>query len=422
MDTKRHRALAVRVLSTGILLILLTSCQREAPPPETVLEVFMTQDWADTPPFLAAVKEFEEAHPGVRVAVERFPIRHMAETLRSRVETGNPPDVVQWHAFAAGAQGLAEPLDDLWAKHNLRREEFFPGAIADVVWGSRIYGVPLDTNALVVFYNTAVIEEAQLPTPLRLESFADLERAAQAVTRPDGSRKAFALPNSYWSAYGWIRANGGEVVEVDADGSPRFTLDAPAVVEAVTFLASLVRNGYALPPAGADSNLDTVSLFRAGSTTFLTSGSWDLATLGDRSVPFDVTLMPKGVAGNTEGSVMGGSSLLVPRGSRNTELAFQFMTLLTSDRYALRLAREEGRLPARSRVFDDPYFQDPKMKVFLAQLQSAHPLLIEAFPDAAKAYETALSAVLIDGADPGEAFRAAQDKAQQSVPAALAQA
>jgi ABC-type glycerol-3-phosphate transport system substrate-binding protein len=400
-----------------MLLILFTSCQRqpEAPRAETVLEVFMTQDWADTAPFLAAVREFEEANPGVRIKIEKFPIRRMVETVRSRVETGNPPDVVQWHAFAAGAQGLAEPLDDLWAKYDIQREEFFPGAIADVVWGSRIYGVPLDTNALVLFYNASAIEGAKLPMPLKLESFGDLEKVAEAVTLPDGSRKALAFPNSYWSAYGWIRANGGEVVEVDADGTPRFTLDAPAVVEAVSFLSSLVRKGYALPPAGADSDNDIVSLFRAGSTAFMASGSWDLATLGASPLTFDVTLMPKGVEGRTEGSVMGGSSLFVPKGSKNADLAFQFMNLLTSDRYALRLAKEQGRLPARSRVFEDPYFQDPKMKVFLAQLQSAHPLLIEAFPEAAKAYETALNSVLTTGSDPAEAFRAAQDKAQQSV-------
>jgi multiple sugar transport system substrate-binding protein len=415
MDTKKRRASVVRVLSIGLLLLFFTSCQGEAPPRETVLEVLMTDDWADTAPFLAAVKEFEDKHPGVSLKIEKYPIRLMAETVRSRVATGNPPDVVQWHAFAAGAQGLAEPLDDLWVKYDLNREEFFPGAIADVVWGSSIYGVPLDTNALVIFYNAGTVEAANLPMPLKLESFADLEKAAQAVTLPDGSRKAFAFPNSYWTAYGWIRANGGEVVEVDADGTPRFTLDAPAVVEAVSFLSSLVRKGYALPPAGANSDNDIVALFRAGSTAFMTSGSWDLAGLDKSPFPVDVTLMPKGVEGRTEGSVMGGSSLFVPKGSKNADLAFQFMTLLTSDRYALRLAKEEGRLPARTRLFEDPYFEDPKMKVFLAQLRSAHPMLIEAFPEAALAYETALKAVLIDGADPAQAFRAAQDKAQQSV-------
>lgn len=411
----RQRGLRARVVAIASLGLLAAACQAQPPPPQTVLEFFMTQDWADTEAFLDAVREFERTHPNVRVDIKKFPIRLMEETVRSRVENGDPPDLVQWHAYAAGAQGLAEPLDDLWAKYRVSPDEFFPGAIADVTWGSHLYGVPLDTNALVLYYNTPAVESARLPNPPRIETFGDLERAAQAVTLPDGSRRALALPNSYWAPYGWIRANGGQLLEVSPDGKPRFTLDSAQVVEAVEFLASLIRKGYALPPAGANSNNDILSLFRAGSTAFFASGSWDLANLASDAPPFGVMPMPKGLTGTTEGSVMGGSSLFVANGSKNTDLAFQFMTLLTSDHYALRLSKEQGRLPARSRVFEDPFFQDPKMQVFLTQLRTAHPLLIEAFPEAATAYETALSSVLKRGADAGEAFRIAQQIAEQSV-------
>jgi ABC-type glycerol-3-phosphate transport system substrate-binding protein len=189
------------------------------------------------------------------------------------------------------------------------------------------------------------------------------------------------------------------------------------VTEAVQFLSSLVKKGHAFPPAGALSSNDALSLFRAGSTSFLTSGSWDLATLrsGMPADSFEVTLMPQGMAGNTRGSVMGGSSLFVPKGSKSRELAFEFMNLLTSDKYALRLAKEQGRLPVRSRVFEDPYFQDPKLQVFLAQLKTAHPLLLEAFPGAAKAFENALTSVLVGGADPVQALETAQASAEQSL-------
>lgn len=418
MVGKRSSA-PLRAATTMMALLLLASCQGQPAPrsqdPVINLKVLMTHDWAETSPFLAAVQEFEKANPNVRIQIEKQQIRLMSQIVTSRVANGDPPDVVQWHAFAAGAQGLAEPLEDLWQKNGITREEFFPGAVADVDWSSHLYGVPLDTNALVLFYRTSDVNSAKLGVP-DFDSFPDLTRSAKPLTSPDGSHRAIALPNSYWSTYGWIKANGGEVVDVGPDGVPTFSLNSPKVVETVQFLASLVRSGNAFPPAGANSNSDTLSLFRSGSATFFTSGSWDLATLAapESAGTFDVTLMPQGMSGQTQGSVMGGSSLFVPKGSKNRELAFDFMKLLISDKYALRFAKEEGRLPVRDRVYKDAYFSDPKLQVFLKQIETAHPLLLEAFPVATTAFENALTSILVDGADTVKALNAAQATAEES--------
>lgn len=417
---RQHSRAPLRATAAAItVLFMLASCGSQpkgsTPEPVVNLKILMTDDWAETLPFLAAVQEFEQVNPRVRVQIEKQPIRLMSQIVTSRVENGNPPDVVQWHAFAAGAQGLAEPLEDLWEKNQITREEFFPGAVADVDWSSHLYGIPLDTNALVLFYRTSDVSAAKLGVA-DFDSFPDLTAAAKPLTSPDGARRAIALPNSYWSTYGWIKANGGEVVQVGPDGSPTFTLNSPKVVETVQFLASLVRSGRAFPPAGANSNSDTLSLFRSGSATFFTSGSWDLATLDapDSAGTFDVTLMPRGAEGTTQGSVMGGSSLFVPKGSKNRDLAFDFMKLLISDKYALRFAKEEGRLPVRARVYENDYFKDPKLQVFQEQIKTAYPLLLEAFPDATVAFENALTSILVDGADVSQALDAAQATAEQS--------
>jgi multiple sugar transport system substrate-binding protein len=406
-----------RLLATLTVVAALAVACRPAPSSgETVLRVMMTDDWADTPPFLAAVKEFEKVNPGVRIEIDKLSIRYMAETVRAQVEDGTPVDVVQWHAYAAGAQGLAEPLQDLWAKYKVKTNEYFPGAVEDVTWNKARYGLPLDTNAMVLFYRNDRFSAANLPPPIELTTFQDLERKGMAVTSPDGSRRAIAFPNSYWHAYGWIRANGGEVLEVGSDGTPRFTLDSPAVIEAVSFLSSMINRGLAFAPVGGSSADDALALFSAGSTALHASGSWDLVKL-QKEAPggsFGVALMPRGMTGQTEGTAMGGSSLFVPKGSKNRELAFRFMQMVTDDRYALRLAKEEGRLPVRVRVFEDPYFQNAELQVFLEQLKSAHPLLLDAFPEASQALDRALNEVLTKGADPAVALHEAQVSAEKA--------
>ena len=382
----------------------------------TVLSVLMTHDWV-TPPFLDAVRDYERSHPGVKVQVDRAPISHMIPRVAAAARSGVPPDVVQAHAFSAAAQSLAQPVDDLWAR-SLERSEFLPGAVDDVTWAGRLYGVPLDTNALFLMYDTERLAAAGLPTPRSSMTFEEFEAMARALTTPDGERRAIAIPTSTWWTYGWIRANGGEVLEVREDGTVRLTLDAPEVVGALDFLARLVRSNVAFPPRAADSHSgDALNLFRTGSASVLASGSWDLSiiTREPDGAKFATGLMPRGTDEDEASSVMGGSSMFVPTGSRNRELAFQFMTHLISDRYALRLAKEEGRLPVRPRVYRDPFFKGPELEAVLRQLRTATPFKLGAFPEAHEIFAAAIDEVLRTGREAGPVLADAQVRAQSLV-------
>jgi ABC-type glycerol-3-phosphate transport system substrate-binding protein len=396
-----------------VMALLATGCGSSGPgEPRTMLRVLMTDDWV-TGPFVDAVRSFEREHPDVRVVVDKGPISLLTDAVRAGAGAGTAPDVVQGHAFSAAGQGLAQPLDDLWAAH-LNPADFFPGALEDVTWAGHRYGVPLDTNALVLIYNADVLRQAGVAEPGPAMSFADFEALAKALTTPDGRRRGFVVPNSTWWTYGWIKANGGETVAVDDQGQPQLTLDAPNVVQAVSFLSGLIDKGYAYPPRAADSHDgDAVALLATGAAAMYASGSWDLATL-HKFVPggdFRVTLMPHGPSAAAAGSAMGGSSMWVPLKSEHRELAFEFMTHLISDESALRLAKEEGRLPVRTRVFDDPWFADRDQQVFLSQLRTAHPPKLGAFNGPAEQFSDALDQIFrVGGADPQVALHQAQDR------------
>ncbi|HEX2047592.1 MAG TPA: extracellular solute-binding protein [Acidimicrobiales bacterium] len=406
-----HRMSRAAVLLVAVLVGAACGGSGEAAP--TTLRVMMTDDWT-TPPVLDAVRDFERLRPDVRVVVDKAPIRNMLDHVKG---TASPPDVVQSHAFAAAARGMAEPLDDLWDKA-LRPSEFFPGALDDVTFAGHRYGVPLDTNALVLLYNADHFRAAGLPLPQRPLTFPQLEEVARALTTPDGRQRALALGTSTWQTFGWVSANGGEYVRVTDDGRPQFMFDSPAVVDTIAFLAGLVRKGLAHPPRAADTHSsDVYALFESGATSMYTSAAWDIAKLrrAQPGVDYRAMPMPTGMSGTTQGSAMGGSSLFVPKGSKHRELAFDFMTHLISDRYALRLAREQGRLPVRSRVYTDPFFEDPLFRLVLEQLQTARPERIDSYPDAGKLLANAIDQSLREAHDPAVALREAQVNARASV-------
>lgn len=376
----------------------------------TVLQVLMTDDWV-TPPFVDAVREFERRHPSVRVDVDKGPISEMLDTVVAAANSGDVPDVVQAHAFSAAAQGLAQPVDDLWDRH-LDAAEFLPGAIDDVTWKGRRYGVPLDTNALFLLYDAEHLAAAGVPEPRGRMSFEQFEQAARALT--SGDRRALAIPSSTWWVYGWIRAAGGDVLRVEGE-EVRVTLDDPGVVAALDFLARLVRQGLAFSPTAVDSHSDNaLGLFLAGKAATLASGSWDLAAL--RRLPggerYRTTLLPTAPGPGPAGSVMGGSSMFVPVGSRHRALAFDFMALLVSDDYALRFATEEGRLPVRARVYEDRFFERPELQPVIEQLRSASPMKLTAYPRAHDVFQDAVDRVLRQGEDAAAVMAEAQQRAR----------
>jgi multiple sugar transport system substrate-binding protein len=405
---RRLRSTAVAVLLAAVALVA-TACSATSDTTPTTLRVLMTDDWV-TPPVLDAVRDFEATHRNVRIVVDKGPIKGMLDTVNG---SPSPPDVVQAHAFAAAARGLAQPLDDLWAKR-LKAAEFFPGALDDVTLGGRRYGVPLDTSALVMLYNADHFRAAGVDPPAGAVTFAQLETIARALTTADGSRRAIALGTSTWQTYGWVGANGGEYVRVSGDGKPQFLFDSAPVVGAISFLAGLVDQGLAIPPRAADTHSsDVYALFESGATSIYTTGSWDIAALrkSHPGTDYRAAPMPLGPSGS-QGSAMGGSSLFVPKGSKHRALAFDFMVHLTADRYAVRLAKEQGRLPVRSRVYADPFFKDPVIQVVLDQLKTARPERIDSFPDAGKALATAIDQALREDRDPAASLHDAQVKAQ----------
>lgn len=412
MTTRLRAAVLPAVLA--VVALGLTACRGVPAPEVRVLRVLMTDDWV-TAPFIDAVRAFERRHPDVRIIVDRSPISRIADAVRAGISSGAPPDVVQGHAYSAASLGLAQPLGDLWAS-TLTDGEFLPGAIEDVTWVGERYGVPLDTNAMAVIYNVEHFESAGLSPPGPDTTFTEFEALARALTTSDGARRGLAVTLSNWTTAGWIRANGGELASATSEGQPQLTLDDPRAVDALGFLARLVRDGVAFGPEPVDArSADAFALFQSGRASMHTSGSWDLvqarrlATQGR----WGVALMPVGATGQ-RGTVIGGSSLWIPVGSPQRSLAFEFMIHLTSDLYALRFAVEEGRLPARPRLFADPSLADPQLRVFFEQLLSARPSILGAFHEASTAFEQALVRILIDGADAGLALGEAQRAASEA--------
>lgn len=400
----------VRVGAVILAAVLAGACASVAQTPEpVVLRVVMADDWATVPVIGEVIEEFEDEHPGVRVNLQGSPFSQIPDLVTSAIELGQPPDLAHWHAFAAAASGIAEPLDDLWDEAGLDPGDYLPGAVEGVTWRGALYGVPLDTNALVLLVNRDLLADADVDLA-ELATLDGFREAASDVVDGSDADHAIVISGSSWAAYGWIVANGGELVELSDDGPTRFTFDAPDTVEAMELLVELVRSGESPPALAPDLATDAVAAFAEGGVAMHASGSWDLPiTRRAMQADFDVDNigvlpMPQ-VDPSHPRTVLGGSSLFVPRDASNAQLAFELALALTQDDVALRLAAEEGRLPARREVFGNELFRSSEdLAAFVEQLPNAEVMPLIAYPEIAAAFRDGLADLLAERTTPAAAL------------------
>jgi ABC-type glycerol-3-phosphate transport system substrate-binding protein len=392
----------------------LVGCASAPPASEPlVLRVLLADDWASAPAVGEVVDEFERANPGVRVQIQGSPFSQIPEVVASAIDLGQPHDVAHWHAFAAASAGIAEPLDDLWEEAGLDPDAYLPGALEDVSWPSEErYGVPLDTNALVLMANEQHLRQAGV-APEALATLGAFPASTAELMAGRDAEHAISISSSSWAAYGWIVASGGSLVEIDEMGEPTFTFEDPGTLRALELMVGLVRDGRSPSPFAQDLSLDAVAAFATGDVALHASGSWDLPitrrALQSEYQVEEIAVLPLPQVSTTPRTVLGGSSLFVPTGAPERELAFELMLALTEDDVALRLAQEEGRLPAKTRVLEHELFAStPDLAAFVEQLEYAEVMPLIAYPEVAGAFRDSLEDVLRQRVTPEEAMREVQ--------------
>ena len=386
------------------------------------LRVWMAADYVDQAPILDLVKDFEQAYPNIEVELAGHVWQEMAGKVRLAISQGAPPDIAHQHAFAMGARGMAEPVDDLWEQWGTG-DQFMPGAIDDVTWQGRKYGVPLDINTLFMIYNKAAFLEGRLALPGPDYTYAQLGADLERLTTPDHGRYGIALSASGWRMYGLLASNGGELLH-EENGQVRVSLNDPKVVETLRFFNDLGRRQLGtLPPPQPRQSDHPVALFGARKVALFFTGPSDLVRLKNEAPPevyaeVGTAPLPLAEPGAPSASALGGGSLFVPKGAEHRVAAFEFMKWAVADKYALRMAKEMGRYPVRSALYEDPFFKsEPLLFPFLEQLKTARPYKLEAYPTANDIWIEVVRELSTPGGDVDVLINAAQKEAQQAVAA-----
>ncbi len=340
------------------------------------------------------IAQFEKENPGVRVKRETLPSssdeQHQFYATNLQAKSADfdvfALDVI-WVAEFARA-GWLRDLSALIAPES--REEFFPGPIAAVTYGKRIYALPWFIDAGLLYYRKDLLDKYRFAAP---ETWEDLVRIAQAVTAKERELYGFVWQGKQYeglvcNTLELLWSNGGEVME-----GGRARLDTPANREALAFQRALIAK-YKITPELVTTATEEPSreIFGKGRAVFLRNWPYAWRLFQREGSPVrgkvGITVLPH-FPGHESVATLGGWQLGVNRYSRHPEAAERLVQFLASADAEKTIAIAYGYSPPRRSLYRDPELI--AAQPFLADL---HNVFEHARPRPVTPYYVMISQVL----------------------------
>ncbi len=219
------------------------------------------------------------------------------------------------------------PLTDYLASPDAvtAEEDYFPGLVD---WcrnpDGELYGLPVDCNPLVIWFNSDIMAEAGVDLPAdtfdnggwTLDALTDVLEAV----KPTGKR-GLTFESGYGHLFSWITTFGGTLFE---DGRPVFQ-DDPVAIETIgwileQFQAETMFYGGSLPEGQGGEQL-----FQAQQLACVVAGRWVLPNLRELDFNYDMVPFPTKDGGTVMPASVACAAMSVNKRSINPDAALDFL-------------------------------------------------------------------------------------------------
>lgn len=199
-------------------------------------------------------------------------------------------------------KALSPLSDEDLEKAGIDKSAFADGALDILSHDGKVYGVPYDVAAMLVFYNRDMLAETGTPEPAADWTFDDFLATAKSATTDAHKGFAVGMGEFQWMSLP-IAKSGVQPV----DGSGALALTDPAFTSAAEWYASLVTKEKVADPVPSASELGWgEDQYSNGNVAMAVDGTWNAAGYFTNEAGFKAgaTRLPKGDKGSL-GLVLG---------------------------------------------------------------------------------------------------------------------
>lgn len=320
--------------------------------------------------FMQLVEEYEAKHPEVKIIVQRVPFFGMEQKILTSAATRTNPDIARVDVAFVPKLALRGALVDL-AQFGIDdfKNDLVPAALQSNIVKGKIYGIPDQTNCVVLFYNRKLFKEAGLPPDEPPRNWEEFVEYAKKLTDKDKGIYGFAMRNSLWWSFPFFNTFGAEFLSEDGR---KCLLNSQEAIEAFQFKVDLYQKYRVEAGAWRSGAVDPDMGFQSEKYAMVLNGPWKMKTLKKTGIDFGVALIPEGPRGTS--TTVGGTNMVIFRNSKHQKEAFDFLRWLVSPPVQARWANELGQIPVNLKTYPMvDTLKHPYIKVFLHQMTTAVP-------------------------------------------------
>ncbi len=359
---------------------------------------------------------FNALYPNITVEHQEIPYDDLRQKLVTGLAGGTLPDVLRadiiWVPEFAD-QGALLALDEEMADFDTLTAGMFPGPVSTNKWADHYYGLPLDTNTRVLFYNQKVFADAGITTPpADIDALEANFATIKSKLGPDtfGYAEGGTGP---WNVLPWIWSFGGGITD-DGLTTATGTLNGPATVAAVIRLKTWLDKGY-MSSSILGGGVATSEQFGNDTAATILEGPWMPNVFKNQfpSLAYGYATVPAGTGGTS--SVVGGENIVVFKATQNKEAALAFTRFMVSEEAQLAMGKI-GQMPVLQSLVGNSDLPD-YYPTFQEQLKTAKARTsVPAWPKIDEAVTNAVLKALRGDAT----AQAALDEAATAIDALLA--
>ncbi|GIN59892.1 ABC transporter substrate-binding protein [Lederbergia ruris] len=366
------------LLLTVFCLLLLPACSsgdkksngNEGSDKQVVIKVwdYLAPDAASGKEQVELIKKYEEEHPNIKFDRTYIPFADLKTKLLQGVAGNELPDIVvidnpdhQSFIEAGVFADLTQEIED-WGQ----ADQYFEGAMASAMMDGKYYGIPNNSNALAIYYNKDMFEEAgitELPN-----TWDELKEVARKLTKDDVKGFAMSGTKSEEATFQFLPYLWQTGADLDSFGSDN-------AKKALSFIQDLVSEGSLSQNMVNWDQTDVLVQFQTKKAAMMENGPWQIPRLKEESpdINFGVFTMPYD---KQPASVLGGENWAITANAEHKKEAWDFIKWTQQPEILGPMHEIGGRLPSRRDIAADEQYnwaQDEHVKVFMEQLESAKP-------------------------------------------------
>ncbi|CAM2882030.1 ABC transporter substrate-binding protein [Paenibacillus sediminis] len=307
--------------------------------------------WAWDPSFNGAALKiaeelYQKEHPDFELEVVDMAKADLEQKLNANLAAGvkdGLPDIILVNDPNIQKYVTAYPNTFADFTDKIDFTQFSPYKVDALRIGDKIYGVPFDIGVTGMFYRSDYLEQAGY-TAKDLENITwdQYIEIGKVVKEKTGKYMTTINPNDEALTSILLQSAGSWYITPENKGN---FVNNPVMAETLRVYKAISDSGIAKPVTGWS---EFVGSFNAGDVATVVSGVWQVPSImdaKDQSGKWRVAPIPRlNIKGGVNASNEGGSSWFVLNGSKNKDLAIDFLakTIGGSSEFYERFLKEKG--------------------------------------------------------------------------------